>query len=125
MTRGKVFLGLADEVTDSEEIFTEKPKGVYLFWQTHPAKMIGIAGQDLLAADLVVARINNGSRQSLPPDMLKAADRDRLASHLACLHLSPLVMRGESAFEIEQGRLRNLAKAQASSPGQAASAGSR
>ena len=126
MTRGKVFLGRADEITDSEEIFTEKPDGVYVFWQTRPAMMIAIAGQDLLAADLVVARldIQTKTRADLPTDIFTEDDQTRLDSHLAVLDRSPLVMRGESVFEIEQGRLRSLAKAQTSSPGQTASTGS-
>ncbi len=124
VSRGKFFLGRADEITDSEEVFTEKPNGVYVFWQACPAMILAIAGQDLLAADLVVARIDNGERQDLRADMLEADDRARIADTLAVLDRSPLVMRGESAFEIEQGRLRNLGRAQTGSPGHTASAAS-
>lgn len=117
--RVKVFLCRAEATKDSEEIFTEKPDGVYVFWQAHPERMLAIAGQDLLAADLVVARIDaeTGTSADLLADVLNEDDRARLADTIACFDRSPLMMSGESAFDIEQGRLRNLAKARTSSPG--------
>ncbi len=67
--------------------------------------MLAIAGQHLTAADLVFARIENGASKldCLPPDMLTAGDRNRLAGTLVFLDRAPLLIEG-SAFEIEQGR---------------------
>lgn len=121
MSRAKFYLGRMAEIAGAEQVFTEKPNGVFVFWLTRPAMMLAVAGQDLLAADLVVARIENGSdkRHSLLGDVLTAGDRAQLGDTLAFLDRSPLRLTGKSAFQIDQDMLKGFAdKAQTASPGQ-------
>lgn len=103
LLRGKIYLGRLEAIAGAADIFSERPDSVFVFWHPHPAMMLAIAGQDLLAADLVVAQIDTetGTRTELPAEILTPDDRTRLASTLAFLDRSPLVLDRENAFEAD------------------------